>query len=91
MKIEKLEGELDKINRSGYMGVNDPNNLSMSRQSSSALDISTNKVVDEKVLLEKKYAKLKEDYSKLKNAYQTIKSSNTSNPPVSENVPKPED
>ena len=79
-----MEGEIDRINRSALIGANDPNNLSMSRQSSSALDISTSKVVDEKVILEKKYAKLKEDYAKLKKAYQLLKASNSINIQASE-------
>lgn len=45
----------------------------MSRNNISALDISTNKVVEEKTLVEKKYLKLKEDYKKLKAAYQNLK------------------
>ena len=40
--------------------MNNDGNLSLSRNNISALDISTSKVVEEKGLIEKKYAKLKE-------------------------------
>ena len=72
MKIEKLEGELDKMNRSAVIPSNE-NNLSMSRNNVSALDLSTNRVVEEKSVLERKYQKLKEDYLKLKSAYEQLK------------------
>lgn len=57
LKIDKLEEELDRVNRSAVV-VGD-NNLSFSRRSE-ALDISTSKVVEEKTVLDRKYAKLKE-------------------------------
>ena len=60
------------MNRSVNLGSNDPNS-SFSRNNISALDISTNKVVEEKDVLQKKYAKLKEDYVKLKSAYDRVK------------------
>ena len=72
-KIEKLQEEIEKMNRSVFVGSNDPNN-SFSRNNISALDISTSKVVEEKDVLQKKYGKLKEDYLKLKTAYDRVKS-----------------
>ena len=61
------------MNRSAVVNQND-SNLSFSRHNTSALDISTNKIVEEKGVIQKKYGKLKEDYLKLKNAYEKIKS-----------------
>ena len=63
------------MNRSAVLGSNEQSNLSFSRNNISAMDISTNKVVEEKSVLEKKYIKLKEDYLKLKNAYEKVKRS----------------
>jgi len=74
LKIDKLEEELDRVNRSAIVG---DNNLSFSRNNGSALDISTSKVVEEKTVLDKKYAKLKEEYSKLKHAYDSLKRSSS--------------
>lgn len=45
-------------------------NQSMSKHNMSALEISTSKVIEEKLSLEKKYVMLKEEYRKLKTAYQ---------------------
>lgn len=56
LKIDKLEEELDRVNRSAVVAAD--NNLSFSRRSE-ALDISTSKVVEEKTVLDRKYAKLK--------------------------------
>lgn len=44
-------------------------NQSMSKHNMSALEISTSKVIEEKLTIEKKYAMLKEEYRKLKAAY----------------------
>lgn len=45
----------------------------MSRHNASALEVSASKVVEEKFMIERKYAKLKEDYAKLKTIYETQK------------------
>ena len=55
-KIERLQSQLEKyekVNRSAY--VDNENNRSMNKQNTSAISISTNKVIDEKLYLEKKY------------------------------------
>jgi hypothetical protein len=43
----------------------------MSKNNISALEMSTNKILEEKVTLEKKYANLKEEYRRLRTAYQS--------------------
>lgn len=70
------------MNRSIAIG---DNNQSFSRSNISAMDISTNKVVEEKGVLEKKYVKLKEDYLKLKSAYSKVKESSLPAQPDSSN------
>lgn len=42
----------------------------MNKHNTSALEISTSKVIEEKLTLEKKYGLLKEEYRKLKSLYQ---------------------
>ena len=44
-------------------------NRSMNKHNTSAISISANKIVDQKLTLERKYQRLKEDYKKLKSAY----------------------
>lgn len=61
MEIQKYE----KGNRSYVIESNEANR-STSKNNLSALELSTHKVVEEKIALEKKYLRLKEEYKKLK-------------------------
>ncbi len=71
-KIDQLQEELSKIGKASKSVILEPNeaNQSMNKHNTSALEISTSKVIEEKLTIERKYALLKEEYRKLKSAYK---------------------